>query len=169
MNGVIQQAVAVGKVPMAAVDKGFGGLIDQAYNLAGVAVSDWRFWFAHLVTWAVVARLKWLWDHQPPFRRRRINEAVATAMCAGISVWVFYGVPNMWFYVVGNGLANTYLFKIAVHLIEKINPQWAKVFKSRNWSVQETSDGSGDLLVREDNEATLVLTPEMRERYRKGK
>ncbi len=72
----------------------------------------------------------------------------------------------MWFWVVGNGLANTYLFKIAVMAIHKINPEWAKVFKSRDWAVRTTE--AGDVLVREDNEATIVLTPEMRKKYREG-
>lgn len=95
-------------------------IIEQLQILLTTAASDWRYWFAHVITWLVVAKLKLWWDHLPQARANRLTEAVATFTCFGVSLWVFAGYEHIYKVCLANGLLNTYGYKLFTLILDRV-------------------------------------------------
>lgn len=97
----------------------FTPVVAQLQALLTEASRDWRYWFAHVSTWMLVAKLKLWWDHYPEVRADRVTEAVATGMCFALSLWVFWEHQYAFQICLMNGLLNTYGYKFVVIVLER--------------------------------------------------
>lgn len=98
----------------------FSPIVDQLQLLLTTASSDWRYWFAHVVTWLLIAKMKLWWDHMPESRADRLTETIATLTCALFSLWVFAGHEHIYKISLANGLLNTYLYKLATLVLDRV-------------------------------------------------
>ena len=139
-------------------------LFAQLTEIASQVLADWRMWFVHVCTWILIHKVKVLWDHLRPSKRRRITELVSATVAASFTLWAFHGEPYAFKLAVAMGLANTYLYKFMVGAMGHYRPEWVRWLRPKKYDVKvvdpDEVEGTGDtvFLVREDGEKTIRVS-----------
>lgn len=149
------------------ISTGIGKIISALADMIVQGITDWRFWFVMLCTWAVVHYLKGFWDHVVPrSKRHRMSEGVSAITAFLLALWVSAEDPNQWYYAVAAGLLNPFVYKFVVGIIKKHRPEWIEWLRSRDYHVEE-HDGRL-FAVRDDGEKVRAISPEEAKEYEDG-